>query len=172
MRHFLRTVCLSLVLSGPLTMSANQDLTGSWTIDRPNSTAIDPWRRIHLDITVAGDQVEISREVTTGRRNHTNTYPLVIDQTVAVPIDWWTGNRHIGAYMGGDGTKKVRASWIDGGDTLRVEAHFVLETSQIETPVRTYTEYRLSEDGQRLTVLELRSSRERPIVYVFTRDDT
>lgn len=153
----------------PLCLGASPEMSGSWTIDRDASSAIDPWRRILLDINVDGKAVDISRTVTTGRRNSTQEYPIRVGKAVSVPIDWWTGNRHIGAYIGGDGTETIRAEWLDGGRTLRTESHYVLATSQGETPVRSTTEYRLSPDGDELTVIELRSSRNLPIVHVFKR---
>jgi hypothetical protein len=78
-------------------------------------------------------------------------------------------DRHIGAYIGGDGTETMQSEWLDGGRTLRVESRYVLATSQGETPVRSTFEYRLSPDGEELTVIELRSTRNLPIVHVFTR---
>jgi hypothetical protein len=164
--HLLAAVFMSLL---PLCLGASPEMSGSWTIDRDASSAIDPWRRILLDIEVDGKDVEISRTVTTGRRNSTQVYPIRIGKEVSVPVDWWTGNRHIGAYIGGDGTETLQAEWLDDGRTLRVESHYVLATSQGETPVRSTTEYRLSRDGDELTVIELRSSRNLPIVHVFKR---
>ena len=145
------------------------DLAGSWTINRDASSPIDPWGRINLEITVEGDAVSISRTVSTGRRNHTEVYPIVVGEVNKVPVSWWTGNRHIGAYMGGDGTETITAEWLDGGRTLRMESHYVLQTSQGETAVRSYYEYRLAPDGGELTVVELRSSRSTPVVHVFNR---
>jgi hypothetical protein len=166
-----RILLLAGILLGllPLSLGAAPDLSGSWTIDRDASSAIDPWGRILLDINVDGKAVDISRTVTTGRRNSTQAYPIRIGKEVSVPVAWWTGNRHIGAYMGGDGTETLKAEWLDDGRTLRVESHYVLATSQGETPVRSYTEYRLSAGGDELTVIELRSSRNLPIVHVFKR---
>ena len=149
--------------------AATAPLAGAWTINRDLSSAIDPWSRILLNIAVEGKEVTIERTVTTGRRNHTERYPLKIGKTVKVPIDWWTGNRHIGAYIGGDGTESIHAEWIDDGQTLRVESEYVLATSQGETPVRSYYEYRLSPEGDELTVVELRSSRQLPLVHIFNR---
>jgi hypothetical protein len=150
--------------------SGDAGFSGSWTIDRQASSAIDPWRRIHLDIAVDGKEVTIDRKVTTGRRTSEESYPLRIGKTVRVPVEWWTGNRHIGAYMGGDGKKAMTAQWLDNKRTLRVTADYILETSQGENPVRTYTEYRLSPDGHTLRVIQLRSSRNLPSVHVFNRD--
>ena len=153
----------------PLTSHARAELAGSWRVEPALSSAIDPWRRILLEINLDGDALTIERTVTTGRRNSSQVYPLRIGKTVNVPVEWWTGNRHIGAYMGGDGKETLKAEWIDGGDVLRVESNYALATSQGETPVRSYYEYRLTPDGDELTVIELRSSRQLPIVHIFRR---
>lgn len=144
-------------------------LSGSWTIDREASSPIDPWSRITLEIGVDGDAVNIERTVSTGRRTSSQAYPIIVGEVSKVPVSWWTGNRHIGAYMGGDGTETLTAQWLDGGRTLRVESSYVLRTSQGETAVRSYYEYRLEPDGNQLTVIELRSSRSQPVVHVFKR---
>ena len=144
-------------------------MAGSWTIDREASTAIDPWRRINLEIVVDGQSVTIDENVSAGRRKHAEVFPLQVGQTVEVPIAWWTGNRHLGAYIGGDKKQAIRADWLDEGRTLRLESHYILTTSQGDTAVREYSEYRLSPTGEVLTVITLRSSRDRPIVRVFKR---
>lgn len=147
------------------------EIAGSWGIDRSQSTAIDPWGNILLEIEVDGDAVTIERTVRTGRRISTATYELEVGKTVNVPIEWWTGNRHIGAYIGGDGTEAMRAEWLDER-TLGVVSNYILATSQGETPVRSTFEYRLSPDKSLLTVIELRSSRDRPVTHVFKRRDS
>ena len=149
---------------------ANTGFSGQWQIDPELSTAIDPWRRINLDISVEGDRVVIEELVSAGRRRISQTYAFDVSKTEnTVPVDWWTGNRHLGAYMGGDGTMNIHAKWLDDNQTLRLESTYILQTSQGETPVRTYTEYRLSHDGKRLTRMILRSTRNRPILHVFSR---
>ena len=45
----------------------------------------------------------------------------------------------------------------------------ILETSQADTPVRVIREMRLSDDENTLVVIELRSSRDKPIVRYFKR---
>lgn len=167
--------CLTLLLVTlfslmlPSAIHARAELAGSWRVEPALSSAIDPWRRVLLEINLDGDALTIERTVTTGRRNSSQVYPLQIGETVKVPVEMWTGNRHIGAYMGGDGQETLKSEWINGGDVLRVESNYVLATSQGETPVRSYYEYRLSPDGDELTVIELRSSRQLPIVHVFHR---
>jgi hypothetical protein len=64
---------------------------------------------------------------------------------------------------------RTTAAWVDGGRTLRVEAQVPLEVSQGETVMRLYAEYRLLEGDQALVLIELHSSRTRPLVYRFTK---
>lgn len=81
----------------------------------------------------------------------------------------WPDNRHAGVYIAGDRTKTVFSEWKDDGQTLATEATLEVSVQQGLRTVRIYTEYRLSPGGDRLDVLELRSTRPRPIHYVFFR---
>jgi hypothetical protein len=144
-------------------------ISGEWTIDREASTAIDPWSRIDLTIEVEGDSITLTRRISAGRRFHKQVYPLQVNKTIKVKVDWWTCNRHIGAYMGDDGIERINTRWKDQGRTLCLQSHYKLRTQQGETPVRSYFEYRLSPCGKELTVIELRSSRNQPQVHVFRR---
>ncbi len=159
---------LALVLGAPA--RANEKFEGEWVTIQELSTALDPFRRIELKIVIDGSRIVLDELFTAGRRFHGETYDLNTKRKEnIVPISWWGANRHIGAYIGGDKTMRIEANWVDGGQTLKLESDFVLATQQGETPVRTYTEYRLSRDGKRLTKLEFRSSRPLPIVHVFER---
>lgn len=145
---------------------------GYWETDRDRSSALDPWRSIDMEISVAGDSVTIVRHYDAGRRKATET--MALDTSVesqAVETEGWWDNRHIGAYLGNDNTQMVASEWLDDGRTLRLNVDLVLETSQGETPVRVYRELRLSDDGQRLTDLQLRSSRNLPVVRVYTKSE-
>lgn len=149
---------------------ANPGFTGEWVTDRELSTALDPFNRIELNITVHGSEIHIEETYTTGRRNNTERFPLDTHKAInVVPVTGWMDNRHLGAFIGGDKTMNIKADWADEGNTLRLEANFILETAQGDTPVRTYTEYRLSRDGERLTRIDLRSTRNRPVIRVFHR---
>lgn len=151
---------------------ANPQLAGKWKIDRDLSTAFDPWRSIELEIEVDGSRVTIEELHTTGRRRSAQVYELDLGKpSNVVPVSLWTGNRHIGAYIGGDGTMRVDADLVDEGRTLALECHYVLDTSQGSTPVRSHKEFRPSADGDQLIVMELRSSRPRPVLYVFNREN-
>jgi hypothetical protein len=78
-------------------------------------------------------------------------------------------NRHLGAYVGDDKTKRLRATLLDDGRILRVSADLTLETQQGPRAVNILSDYKVSANGAQLTVTELRSTRNRPVVYVFTR---
>lgn len=147
-------------------------LAGNWKIDLSGSSAIDPFRAILLDISVSGDRVAITKTMGGGKRTTADTLNLDLSQDeVTEPMVMWVDNRHIGAYVGEDRDRTVRAELLDAGQTLRVESTFKLETSQGTTPVRVTTEYRLSSDGKQLTLLELRSTRNRPLHYTFDRQE-
>lgn len=149
---------------------ANADFAGKWQLRTDLSTAVDPWRTIRLDIDVDGSVIDIEKTVTTGRRSTTENYRLdTAQEENFVPMAVWLDNRHIGAYLPHNSGKTIRAEWLDGGRTLKMDSNYVLETHQGETPVRAYVEYRLSRGGERLTMLEIRSSRNRPILHVFER---
>ncbi len=67
-----------------------------------------------------------------------------------------------------------RPSRRDGRTTVAPSsrrAHFMVSAQQGERRIRIYTEYRLSPEGDRLDVLEVRSTRPRPIHFVFHRAD-
>ena len=72
-------------------------------------------------------------------------------------------------YPAKHGVTKAVAKWIDGDKTMLTEALTPVEVSQGDVMMRITTEYRVSETGDRLTVIELHSSRNRPLVYVFNK---
>jgi hypothetical protein len=151
---------------------ANPDFAGYWKTDTEKSTALDPWRRIDMEISVEGDSVTIIRHYDAGKRKADET--MALDTSVpsqVIQTEGWWDNRHIGAYLGNDHKQTVAPKWLDNGQTLQLNIDLVLETSQGETPVRIYRELRLSDDGQRLTDLQIRSSRNLPVVRVYTKSE-
>jgi hypothetical protein len=164
-----------LVLALPMSTNAqaNPDFAGYWETDAEKSSALDPWRRIDMEISVAGDSVTVIRYYDAGRRKAQET--MTLDTSVPsqeVETEGWWDNRHIGAYLGNDNRQTVAAKWLDDSRTLQLSIDLILETSQGETPVRVYRELRLSDDGQRLTDLQLRSSRNLPVVRVYNKSES
>lgn len=149
---------------------AASDFNGTWKIDLEKSSALDPWNTLNLTIDVQGDNVAITRHFSTGKRNAKESMTLDMTQTSqVVEVEGWWDNRHIGAYLGGDNKQTVEAKWLDEGRTLQLNITMILETAQGASPVRVLREMRLSRDGQTMHVLQLRSSRNIPVVRVFRK---
>lgn len=145
-------------------------LSGSWRFNAERSTELSPWRAFELTIHVEGDRVTIERRLGAGRRQFTDA--MTIDTKNAenvVLVEMWPDNRHLGAYVGGDRSKRVRATWLDDGRILRLNTDLVLSTQQGERAVNILSEYKVSANGDQLTLTELRSTRNRPVVHVFNR---
>jgi hypothetical protein len=145
-------------------------LAGSWRFDAGRSTELSPWRDYRLTIAVDGDRVTFDRQLGAGRRGFADRMTFDVSRADnVVPVSMWPDNRHLGAYIGGDRTKRVRAEWLDQGRILRLSTDLVLSTQQGERAVNILSDYKLSADGSSLVLTELRSTRNRPVVYVFTR---
>jgi len=146
------------------------DFNGTWKIDLHRSTELSPWKSLEVSFDIKGDHVVLHRVFAWGRRTFKETLDLNLKQEVnLVPTPWWPDNRHLGAYSTGDHTKRVRVAWLDGGRLLRLSSDLTLETQQGNREVNILSDYKLSANGAVLTLTELRSTRNRPIVYVFTR---
>lgn len=151
-------------------LASASDFNGTWKIDLHRSTELSPWKSLELTFEVNGDHVVLKRSFAWGRRTFKETLDLDLTRDVnPVPTPWWPDNRHLGAYATGDQIKRVRASWLDGGRLLRLSSDLLLETQQGNREVNILSDYKLSANGAVLTLTELRSTRNRPIVYVFTR---
>lgn len=166
-----RSLWLLLSLSvAAISHAAPSSLAGSWKIDLTQSTELSPWKGYELTIAIDGDQVTLRRELAWGRRKFSDTTPIDTTRDVnVVPVEMWPENRHIGAYIGGDKTKRVRAEWLDDRRILRLSTDLVLDTQQGAREVNILSDYKLSAQGSELILTELRSTRNRPIVYVFNR---
>ena len=165
-------VLFSIILAIPLRAQPNTNFSGRWKIDTGKSTPLDPWSNLEIDIAVHGDSVSIIRYYSAGSR--VTQESMTLDMTLPsqeVKVEGWWDNRHIGAYLGNDKKQTVAAKWLDGGQTLQLNIDMILETSQGETPLRVIRELRFSDDGRTLTALQLRSSRNLPVVRVFNRID-
>jgi hypothetical protein len=149
--------------------AAASPLAGTWRIDLTRSTELSPWKDYDLSLTIEGDQVKIHRRLAWGRREFSDAMTVAAGQTVTVPVEMWPDNRHLGAYIGGDRTKRVRAEWLDDGRVLRLTTDLILDTQQGPRPVNILSDYKVTANGAQLTLTELRSTRNRPVVYVFTR---
>jgi len=166
---------LSVALGAGLSVRAADgpsNLAGNWTLDVARSAPIRPWDSQSMTITVAGDSVVITRHLAWGTDRKVNdTTAAVTDGKTATanPVGYWLDTWYTNAYVGGDHLKRVTAEWLDAGRVLKLETNLVIEAQQGDHPVHLYDEYRLSADGRTLRLYELRSTRDEPMVYVYTR---
>jgi hypothetical protein len=175
-RHLrLSAACLALVLGTGLALRAAEGpatLAGSWTLDVARSTPIRPWDKQSMSITVTGDTVVLTRHLAWGAdRKVSDTTTVTTDgkTSTANPVGYWLDTWYTNVYVGGDHQKHVTAEWLDGGRVLKLETNLQLEAQQGDHPVHLYDEYRLSADGRTLKLFELRSTRDEPMVYIYTR---
>jgi len=168
----LATGVFTLAVALTATAADTSRLAVKWKIDLAGSTSNKPWEKADLDITIEGDAVRIVRNLQWGPdRKVDDTTRVVADgKTVtANPVGYWLDTWYTNVYVGGDKQKQVTGEWLDGGRVLKLESRLTLEAQQGDYPVHVYDEYRLSPDGRRLTLFELRSTRDQALVYVFNR---
>jgi hypothetical protein len=161
---------LALPLGANWACAAEALLAGTWHIDPARSTELSPWKSFDLVIAIRGTTVTLERKLAWGRREFSDKIEFDTAKAETVlPIDWWADNRHLGAYIGSDHTRKIHATWLEAGRILRLSTDLVLDTQQGPHPVNILTDYKVSASGAQLTLTEIRSTRNRPVVYVFTR---
>ena len=156
------------LIAAPLgAATGSPDFNGRWRLDATQSTALDGWTAMDVALTPKGDEVAIRYDMrwrSTSRVSATNTVNTAAK--VELPEFFRVEQRHMAVYPVKGASTPVTAAWLDDGRTLRVEA---------VTPVEIYQEFRVAEGGQTLTLIELHSTRNRPLVYVFRKladDDT
>jgi len=144
-------------------------LAGTWHIDLTRSTELSPWKDYQLTIAIEDDRISFHRSLAWGIRAYTDDMTVHAGQTDTVRVDMWPDNRHLGAYISESHDKRVHAEWFDARRILRLSTDLVLETQQGSRAVNILSDYKVSASGNQLTLTELRSTRNKPIVYVFTR---
>lgn len=167
----LRRLLLCLLSSVLLSAAAHaaSPLDGRWRFDKTRSTALDGWHEWDLVIQVTGSQVSLKHDLKWGRTAFSATNVVDTAQAGNLKDFFRVEQRHMALYPAKDGVTPVRAAWLDNSRTLRVEADAPIEISQGRATMRIYSEYRVLEGDRELVLIELHSSRPRPLVYYFTK---
>lgn len=150
--------------------AANPPFNGRWQLNAAQSTSLDPWSTLAMDITVTDDAIAVIRHFGAGTRVADETIKLdnrPIAQTVTVE-GWWD-NRHIDAWLANDNQIEVTPAWRNDGRTLVLHIKMVLETQQGDRAVGVTRTLSLSEDGQTLREVQTRESRKRPVVQLYQK---
>ncbi len=168
-RIFINIFLILLLIPSVL---ANPNLIGCWRFDPALSSPLDGWHKMDIIIQIQGNEVKITYNMLwrTSKVIATNTFDTT--QTLDLRDFFRIEQRHMAVYPVQQGITKATAAWIDDGRTLRTEVFTPVEVSQGEVIMRITTEYRVSETGDKLTLIELHSSRTRPLVYVFKKVPT
>lgn len=149
--------------------TANPAFEGRWRLDPAASTALDGWHKMDLAVDLDGTKVALAHTMQWRTTVHEAVNVLDTSAPVELKDFFRVEQRHMAVYPAKHGVTKATAAWIDGGRTLRTEVLTPVEVSQGDVIMRITTEYRVSETGDKLTVIELHSSRNRPLVYVLNK---
>jgi hypothetical protein len=154
--------------------SENSGLAGKWMMERERSTNIDPWRELIYDIREEGDRITVIKTLRAGRYIQKDSLTVVPDdqeRETSLRSGKWIERVHMGARVGLESTRFVRARWEEDGRVLYFESRVTLETSQGDTPVIIESRFHLSPDGSSMALTEVRSTRTsgNPLVYDFSR---
>lgn len=158
-----------LFLLAPLATHAASPFDGRWRLDPARSTALDGWNAWDLVITVEGSRVSLRHDMQWRSTKHSATNTVNTTAPSQVTGFFRVEQRHMALYPAKGGLTDLRATWLDAGRTLRVEADTPIEISQGQAIMRLYYEYRLVEGDNALLLIELHSSRPQPLVYRFNR---
>ncbi len=167
----LRSQLFSLCLFLPVVaLAADSGFAGRWQLDTKRSTALDGWSTADLVISIDGNIVLFRYEMTWHATKVTAENEAKTNTAIEHPDFFRIDQRHMAVYARPKEAAHVQpAVWLDGEHTLRIEAQVPLETSQGNTTMRLYQEYRLLEGGNELVLIELHSTRSRPLIYQFTK---
>ena len=169
MKRTLLNLFLAAWLLPLAVLAGDPAFTGRWRLDTARSTALDGWSTLDLVISVDGSKVTLFHDLTWHSTKVTATNVVDTAQPATQKDFFRLDQRHMAVYARPGETTPVTAGWLDAGRTLRVEAQVPLETSQGNTTMRLYQEYRLIEGNNELVLIELHHTRSRPLVYLFTR---
>lgn len=161
--------CLLLLV--PLLASASP-LEGRWRLDKARSSALDGWTDWDLTIAIDGPRVTLGHDMQWRSTKLAAANVLTLNTPARLATFFRVEQRHMAVYPAKGQPTTVQSSWLDGQRTLRVEAETPVEISQGQATLRIYAEYRLVEGDRELVVMELHSTRPRPLVYRFRKVTT
>jgi len=167
LRKFLLLAPFSLLLLA--LAHASSPFEGRWRLDKTRSTALDGWSEWDLVIRLEANHVTLGYDMQWHSTKFSTSNVIDTAHAATFPNFFRVEQRHMALYPAKGQAASVRASWLDNQRTLRVEADAPIEISQGQALMRIYSEYRLVEGDRELLLIELHSSRPRPLVYRFTK---
>lgn len=166
---------LGILLLPLAALATDSDFNGRWRLDAEQSSALDGWSAMDLCIEINGSEVTLQHDMRWRSTRVTETNVVNTRESVNLSNYFRVEQRHMAVYSPKKSVTPVTAGWLDNERTLRLEALVPVEVSQGDATIRIYSEYRLEEGGKKLTLIELHSTRNRPLIYIFRKlsaDDT
>lgn len=169
--RYLKSVLAVLLLLGTATAAgaASSPFEGRWRLDPARSSALDGWHKWDLVISIDGSRVSLRHDMQWIKTKISATNVVDTARPVTIADYFRVEQRHMALYPTKGHATPATATWLDSQRTLRVEATPLVEGSQGNFPIRIYAEYRLVEGDSALLLIELHSTRPRPLIYRFTK---
>jgi len=152
---------------------SNKTIYGRWKFMPKEGTDIVTWRYKHQELEITNKQ----EEITVVQKFFYRKKVAYVDSMIIIPggeprtsiqrAQNWTGNWYMGILAQVGSEKKVTGKWKEEHKVLQVERKEILQTSQGQIDLNTTREFRV--DGDKLIVLEKRSTRPTPITLVFEK---
>jgi len=158
---FVLLLCSLLVQSPAVALTpAVRQVEGSWELLRDQSTDIDHFRALAVDIALKGDRVTIVRTWGRGRTYRDTLSCVPGAPPVEIPVSDWVfpTNIFMAVRMVEGKPRRVQCAW-EGDTALSVEEHFTVHASQGLASVTARHTFRVAEDGDILFYSIARSSR-------------
>ena len=169
----MKALLFSLILLGGLipviSYAEDSEFDGRWELVPERSSSLDGWTSMNFILEVKGDQIDITYDMHWRSTHVVATNSVNTMKTVKVPNFFRVEQRHMAVYPKKDSISPVSAEWLDNGRTIKVIAMVPVEVSQGESTIRIDSEFRLGAGDDRLTVIELHSTRNNPLVYRFKK---
>lgn len=169
MKVFLFTSLLFGLLMPMSAAPPEPQFNGRWRLDAERSSALDGWTAMDLVLKIEGSRIAIEHDMRWRSTRVVATNSIDTSQDQYVTNFFRIEQRHMAVYPPKKSETPVSAEWLDAGRTLRVQALVPVEVSQGDATIRMYYEYRLGAGNDTLTLIELHSTRNNPLVYRFRK---
>lgn len=162
-----------LLLSNLSCSDSNKTIYGLWKFMPKEGTDIVTWRYKHQELEIIKNQGELA----VLQKFYYRKKVAYVDSMIIIPggeprtsiqkTQNWAGNWYMGVLSQVGYEKKFHGIWKEEHKVLLIERAEVVQTSQGEIDLNTTREFRV--DGDKLIVLETRSTRPTPITLVFEK---
>ena len=167
-------LAIACALSLQACTPASHGFDGHWKLVSEQSSSVDPWTSVLLDISRSQDSISVRKTYSAGNAFDRRSDLMVvntkgIEQVVPVPPGRWLGQVSMGVYYGPGATRTVKARWSENGELI-MEIRETVQTAQGESLIESNQTCSIQSDGT-LRIQEERSTRSDVLMnWIFTRE--